>query len=220
MGQRLVFDIQRGGKRIATIYYHWSAYTLSTYEEARILCKGLKERGYNKSMTDDEVKLMLLDILLNNKYYNSIDCSVSCGGPNNDNFKPFVEIGFKVDKEKMFNINRSQGLIDINEKGMENSIKWAEWIAKFDFDSETFENSVFDYYEYGSDVYKDIFEGNEVNIDELEEFRFPEELGSCVPFDKAEEAYAWFKKTQYDKGWVLGKVTEPDGTVAIVTQVC
>ena len=58
MGERLVIDIQRGNKSIATAYYHWSAYTKPSIHilhemYKRVLCKA-------HEMSDDQLQLALI----------------------------------------------------------------------------------------------------------------------------------------------------------------
>ena len=63
MGQRLTFKIIKGGECIASIYYHWSAYTGETYLEALKLIYGLRMRGYTKECSNDDTIILLEDIL-------------------------------------------------------------------------------------------------------------------------------------------------------------
>lgn len=42
MGQRLVITIHAFDEDIATIYYHWSAYTTSALDEAQKILKNVK----------------------------------------------------------------------------------------------------------------------------------------------------------------------------------
>lgn len=57
MGQRLVVSIQNEGREIATVYYHWSAYTVSALWEVSKLVK----RIFNhQDETEEELKLRLI----------------------------------------------------------------------------------------------------------------------------------------------------------------
>ena len=63
MGQRLVINCIRDGERFATLYFHWSGYTDSAYEEGQKIVSGLLERGYSRDMTKEETILLLERIL-------------------------------------------------------------------------------------------------------------------------------------------------------------
>ena len=70
MGERLVFNMFRGHQpnitQICSIHFHWSAYTQSVYEEAKMLFEGLKKRGYNINMSDHETIQLLIDTVQEN----------------------------------------------------------------------------------------------------------------------------------------------------------
>ena len=57
MGQRLVISIQNNGKELATVYYHWSAYTVSALWETSKLTKCIFN---HEDETEDELKLRLI----------------------------------------------------------------------------------------------------------------------------------------------------------------
>lgn len=58
MGQRLVITVHAFDEDIATIYYHWSAYTTSALDEAQKILKNVK---WEDTTSKDE--LMVFDIL-------------------------------------------------------------------------------------------------------------------------------------------------------------
>ena len=70
MGQRLVISIQNNGKELATVYYHWSAYTVSALWEASKLVKCIFN---HKDETEYELKLRLIRF-----------CEENGGGINNN----------------------------------------------------------------------------------------------------------------------------------------
>jgi hypothetical protein len=43
MGQRLVIDLLENGERVASLYYHWSAYFVSTLDELAHLSRTILE---------------------------------------------------------------------------------------------------------------------------------------------------------------------------------
>ena len=66
MGERLVFKCIKDDKMFATLYFHWSAYTLAGYEEAINIVRGIKERGWTKEKSVTETLQILCDMLENN----------------------------------------------------------------------------------------------------------------------------------------------------------
>lgn len=137
MGQRLVFECIKEGKRFATLYYHWSGFTGAIYYEGLRLVQALKERGYDKSMDIPTTQKMLLDIVQSfggGVSYNKTDDGI------HPEVEAFTALGVTDIKE---DISRNDGLIDITEKGMAEAVFWAEELETFDFDNETFTNNEF-----------------------------------------------------------------------------
>lgn len=57
MGQRLVITIHAFDEDIATIYYHWSAYTTSALDEAQKILKNVK---WEDTTSKDELILRIV----------------------------------------------------------------------------------------------------------------------------------------------------------------
>ena len=199
MGQRLVFDIQKDGERIAKIYYHWSAYTKSCFEEAKILIDGLKERRYTPDCSKEEAISMLLDILENNKNEFSLDDRVTAcwiGGADPSCEDELSEIsqryrGRGLDKRTP---SRNMGLLCITEDGMENQLSWAEYVEEIDLTAMTFTNNL--YTEVYSDEFHELFDDG-VDLYSIQEFDWDEAYFGTVPFDECDDAIRWCEDIQY-----------------------
>jgi hypothetical protein len=133
MGQRLVITIHAFNEDIATIYYHWSAYTTSALQEARDIID--KVDWFNTSDKDELV-------LCITRYLES--CG---GGVDIRDRKVFEE---KYPGEEFSNdVERSYGLIAISEDSMAQQQKWSEGDLTIDFDAEKVYNEVM--FTYASD---------------------------------------------------------------------
>lgn len=212
MGQRLVFKVIRGERMISTIYYHWSAYTESCYEEALYLIEELRKRGYNNSMTDNETNIMLLNILLDNRSINPFNNCVSCGGPNGGNFSPFVEIGYEP-SDKMFNVDRNDGLISINENSMNYDIMCAEYICEFNFDTETVSNTCFNVVPQDPDDWVKDF-----SPENLREIQFPDYIDSngFIKWDDTKKAITWAKDIEKKHNGIVGTAYDIEGNLVTI----
>lgn len=229
MGQRLVYEVYRGTdnelRRIAVLYFHWSAYTVDAYREAKMLVNGIKRRNYNSDITDDQAKLMLLDILKNNAYRNDFlkedgEPKITVGGPRLGNFKPFEDIGLKIsddEKQKWFNmLSRNEGLIAIDLEGMQDMLDWADDIETISLDEGYVTNYLLQLYDESDSV----FEDSEEKLEDLEEIDIPDKYSPVISFEEAENAYLWCRDlyNNHAGNWVIGRLKgQPN---MIVTQVC
>lgn len=108
MGQRLVVSIQNNGKELATVYYHWSAYTVSALWEVSKLARCIFN---HKDETEEELKLRLIHF-----------CYENGGGinGNEEEFK-YIESLYPGEVFKRGGYSRSNGLIDLSENGRRES---------------------------------------------------------------------------------------------------
>jgi hypothetical protein len=155
MGQRLVFDVFRGrGEagpyQICSIHFHWSAYTLACYQEAKMLIEGLKRHNYNERMSDKETIQILIDILQENVVTlpemvipnkdgepTIIPPKNSRGGILKCDIEYAKQEGYKFTEE---NVHHSYGLIAISNEGIESLHQWAEDIEDFYIDEQLITN--------------------------------------------------------------------------------
>lgn len=137
MGERLVFKCIKDDKMFATLYFHWSAYTLTGYEEGINIVKNIKERGWTKEKSVTETLQILCDMLENNfsDFDKGYHGGVS-GGTNSAEWNALIEMG--VTPHEGDHVDRTYGLIDVTEEGMRGALEWAQCIEEINFDEEYF----------------------------------------------------------------------------------
>lgn len=209
MGQRLVVSCIRDGERFATLYFHWSAYTDSTYEEGRKIVSCLLERGYSKDMTKEETILMLEKILREESqspsYAHEQPPYITHGGVDQTEAEiaAFEALGLSKEEMDVENISRSDGLISITEQGMRDSETWEEGFAILDFDNETFENDIF----YEEEPNSEAFEFDEIDYDTLPQWDPPMEFTGAIKWENVEAAREWYWENYgKDCRYILGKL--------------
>lgn len=126
MGQRLNIEICNNEKTLANAYYHWSAYTSSSYELLKkiVFC-------YPKPKSDNAVQNAVQ--LLRATGAGLQDCC----GEEDDIIKDFP------DNLKEYSVSRNQGLIAMTEREMEDTRYWAEGEIKINIDAQTVDFNVF-----------------------------------------------------------------------------
>lgn len=133
MGQRLVVSIQNNGKELATVYYHWSAYTVSALWETSKLARCIFN---HKDETEEELKLRLIRF-----------CEENGGGINGSVEEiEYIQNLYPNEVFKNRGYSRSDGLIDISEKGRRESHGWSEGDVEVYIDEERINNGVFGYF--------------------------------------------------------------------------
>lgn len=167
MGQRLVVTIT-GGKDHEPkmkIYYHWSAYTMSAFDELNKLwgiIKPLKRAG----KSTDEILLGIIRGLEGHvdeehlkwiqKMYPDGSYKRSChGGVGFFNKEDKLGINDKLPNEELAyiqslypnetfstDVDRNEGLVYMSKDGMDDAQSWSEGNASIDLDTETFSNDI------------------------------------------------------------------------------
>lgn len=229
MGQRLVFRCIKNDERFATIYYHWSAYTLNIYQEALTLINGLRANGYNKDMSVNDIRIMLAKILHDSPMTDWDGASIH-GGVSPNDFSKFREIGCPEELLTTDGLSRNMGLIDISEEGMNNAEYWADVMpCDFIFDDETFEETTLSCYDKDDSCFKEAFDYDKPGkwdqiYKELEPFDPKNEYIATIKWSDAEAAYNWFEE-QYDRtqrrgkhSWIIG--IDRNNPNLVYTQVC
>lgn len=217
MGQRLVINCIRDGERFATLYFHWSAYTDSAYEEGRKIVSGLLERGYSKDMTKEETILILEKILREDSQspsYAHEPPYMTHGGVDQTEVEiaAFEELGLSKEEMDAENISRSDGLISITEQGMRDSEIWGEGFAILDFDNETFENDIF----YEEEPDSEAFEFAEIDYDDIPQWDPPMEFTGAVKWENVEAAREWYWENYgKDCRYILGKLNNGNVLVSV-----
>ena len=130
MGQRLIITVNKGGKDIAKIYYHWSAYSISALQETRDIINVL----YDDTNKIKDLKLRLIRLCEQNG--GGID-----GGENSSEWK-YIKQLYPKETFKKDNISRNYGLIALSEDGMKNMQTWSEGDIYIDMDIDMVTNYV------------------------------------------------------------------------------
>jgi hypothetical protein len=155
MGQRLVVTITKNNKDLAKIYFHWSAYTYSALRETKKIIDCI----YNhEDETIKEMQLRLIKFLEDNG-----------GGIRGDDYEfAYIQRIYPNEIFKTENYSRSNGLIALSEKGMQELQDWSEGDVIINLDDDSVENTVFNWYEYIDEYneerkeWDDDFEGYEL----------------------------------------------------------
>jgi len=192
MGQRLVINIEKDNKRIANIYYHWSAYTLEALDTLQTLLHDFYDNDNYKNINDDILRL--IRILEDNG-----------GGVSLDDYE-YVKNLYPNEEFKQ-DVNRNYGLISISDKSMKDTLYWAEHTIFINLDDKIIYNNVL--YIYNNiDEFLEEYDGayslEDVNIVNspinLEEFNF----------NKLSEVYCMLIGKKYTAKLVLSNNYKPD----------
>ena len=166
MGQRLVVTITGGENHEPKmkIYYHWSAYTASTFDVLNDLWNAIKPlKRAGKSTEEillgiirhlegnvDEIHKKMLSQLFPDLPKRS--CHGGVGWFNKedklgiDDNRPNEELAYiqSLYPGETFStdVDRNEGLVYMSKDGMEDADAWAEGTASIDLETETFSNDV------------------------------------------------------------------------------
>ena len=178
MGQRLVITVRKNDSDIATIYYHWSAYSVCALQETKDLVDYIEAHEIDKLKDIDDIQLELIKF-----------CEANGGGISaNDELyaKQKFEGIHKFKDDKL--VSRNYGLIDISEKGMGNSQSWSEGDVVIDLDNATILNDVFFMCENFDELVEFCTDDEYTNIDEIPLY----DCGdiSNIRFDEIDETIA------------------------------
>lgn len=161
MGQRLVINVVKDREEIASIYYHWSAYSISALEEARSLIEAI----YNFN-PDKDFKLQLIKHIEN------------CGGciDGGAGSTEYIVVSSMYPTESFKSDgSRNDGLIAITHDGRDSLKSWAEGVLEVNLDTDMIYNEVFsvktleeyNYWHETNAKLEDIPEDTSINIEEI-----------------------------------------------------
>ena len=143
MGQRLVVSVQNNGNELATVYYHWSAYTVSSLYEVSKLAKCIFN---HKDETEEELKLRLIRF-----------CEENGGGINGNSMEfRYIQDLYPNEIFQRENYSRNYGLIDLSERGRDQSHSWSEGDVEIYIDEERITNGVFGYFSNYEEYRKEV----------------------------------------------------------------
>lgn len=172
MGQRLIITVRQNQKDIAKVYYHWSAYTFSALNEARLL---VNECICSDSFKTKDMRLRLIHYLESKG--GGID-----GGLENEEGKYICSL--YPDESFSANSNRNCGLIAISEKGMKDLQVWSEGDLTIDIDTQTVQNRVYF-------IYESLDELNEERKEWMEEDYVPLTVKDITEAEKNPEVFSF-----------------------------
>lgn len=175
MGQRLVITIHAFDEDIATIYYHWSAYTTSAIYEAERL---ISDAEWKAAKTKDELILALTKQL-----------ELQGGGVSFNDLNVFRKM--YLNREFKEDTDRNEGLIAISADGIKNQQYWSEGDMTIDFDTETIYNSV-------CCTYQDEEELKEERIADVGEYDLNPSDFPILSFDPTEFSFWQLSKVTKD----------------------
>lgn len=150
MGQRLVVKCIYDKELIATIYYHWSGFTISSLEETKSILDSLDLSKFYNEESKEDIIFQLINYLEKNGGGVDVDdrgLAKEC----------FSEYNFST------NVDRNCGLLAFSPDNMESMINIAEGIVEINFDTCKIHNDVLA--EYDIDDYLEYFcDGNDENL--------------------------------------------------------
>ncbi len=159
MGQRLVVTIENNQKQLAKIYYHWSAYTGSAlYETKKII-----DCIYNhKDETESELLLRLIRFCENN--------GGGIAGTDDASEHKYIQTLFPNETFKTEDYSRSNGIIALSNKCMDDLQKWSEGDVFINLDTDQVDFCVY----CGYESLEEYIEERKSWDDEFEEFTLEE----------------------------------------------
>ena len=184
MGQILVVNVLEEGERICNIYFHWSAYSDSALYELLKIKKIICGEKFETSVYDcqtKKIKKMTFDFSPKNNgvVLQIINCLAMFGGgldPDDVETAKKWWPGIDVPVTK----SRSEGIVSITEKTMNESDGYAEGFATIDISGKTACNECFFCYD-SKEEYEEYAE-EEANVVHTDiDF-------SKIPFDTIEDA--------------------------------
>lgn len=179
MGERLVIKVHRGQENIASLYYHWGAYSSTAVKLIETLCEcaiipnkdkikevlqlaiiryaedctkfgvGVPEEQ-RRAMTE-EAKIAIMNNPHMSDFMKTSFCEmmeeecVHHGGLAADD-QEYAKQVFPTSEFKLENISRNVGLVNISEKGIEDSLKWAQGVVDIDLETDTINNYMWNVY--------------------------------------------------------------------------
>lgn len=153
LGQRLVIEIKRDDIRLATLYYHWSAYTNTAIARLKDLYNHVLVNA--NRMTDSELRLATIRYAEHSTPYGYFDDIAKLqkmksaaenetdgaswmrqfaymhGGVSAED-KGFVQTIFQQEEFVFDDVSRNEGLVSISQESMNNSIAWADGLIEID----------------------------------------------------------------------------------------
>lgn len=152
MGQRLVITFYKNKaqeKPFASIYYHWSAYSLSALEELDDLLDESQEFFLNKDYSD--------------KTWIPYLCS-KVSGVTYDDVDDYIN-QYDQNYSENTQVDRNNGILAISDSGIENHLFWSEGTLLVYLEEETFDFTGL-MWEMDRNDFKEYLEFNAINSED------------------------------------------------------
>ena len=171
MGERLVVKVERDDILLATIYYHWSAYTETSAKIIKNLYNHVLVNA--NQMSDDEIRLALIRFAehstsmgyvedmttldrIQKERLAALDPSApnygfltdwisketQCHGGVSSADRELVKSLFPNEIFLTENVSRNEGLVSVSVESMQSAINWADSLATIDLTEDTYALSV------------------------------------------------------------------------------
>lgn len=198
MGQRLVVNIEANEVTVASIYYHWSAYTIDALYTVRDIINSLYGSGFDpENFTKEELILKILDM-----------CEASGGGLSQ--IEHDGDVNYEVSEfKKMFSnrvykstgISRNNGIVTFTDYGIKDHNVWAEGTATIDLSNNIIGFNVYSEFDSVEDMIEQEWFEDEIptNIPKTDiyigEFSF-DDLDEIISFvESAVDGIFWSSDT-------------------------
>ena len=163
MGERLVLQVEKPeGTRIASLYYHWSAYTTSALQEIRNLLARYFDPGINLPPYKPDLNPQLRLIRVAETMGGGID------GCEDSSEWDYITQKYPKEKFKTTDINRNDGLIAISESGMKAMQDWVQGSATIILGESVADSRIL-FNVYWMDTQQSIMEDYEITNKEFHE---------------------------------------------------
>lgn len=198
MGQRLVVNIEADDVTVASIYYHWSAYTMSALYTIRDIINSLYNGGFDpENFTKEELMLRVINM-----------CEASGGRLSQIEYDgdPSIEASnFKKmfpNREYKTSGSRDDGIVAFTDIGIEYQNGWADGCAKIDLSNDKIELNVYSEFDSVEDMMQqEWFEEDDIPTDipktdiYIGEFSF-DDLDEIISFaESAVDGIFWSSDT-------------------------
>ncbi|MCQ2052432.1 MAG: hypothetical protein MJZ03_00595 [archaeon] len=161
MGQRLVVNIEANDVTVASIYYHWSAYTMSALYTIRDIVNSLYDGGFDpENYTKEELMLRVL---------NMCEASGGCLSQIEYDGDPSIEASnFKKmfpNREYKTSGSRDDGIVAFTDIGIGYQNGWAEGTATIDLSNNIIEFDVYSEFDSVEDMIEQEWFEDEIPTD-------------------------------------------------------
>lgn len=208
MGQRLNIEVVKDGKIVANCYYHWSAYTLASLNEALQVIEKYDE--LIKQNLPDEV--LVVKLFENCTSLNFFSGNFNHAGLSQNSYEymcnKYPNFEFKIATD------RNAGLIGVTEKDINETRTWEEGCIIIDLDKEIIDAELMiGYYETEEYEQECIDNEEEFNLKNIPEF--PYDNLNQIPFNNLKKVIDKISGYEKDRIYVF-KTKDGSGIITLI----